>query len=216
MFWQRKKTKAITVNGNVIAPTDKVLIYISRDLEPYRGFHSFCRALPKILRACPSLQVIVLGSSGPGYVNVAPPRPFDSWAAYCWSPVEQHLSPEEKARVHFLGKVSYQYYQPVLDISTVHCYLTYPFVISWSLVEAIARGCCIVTNDIAATREFLENDRNATFVDFFNYDSIADAIIELLNNPSLRGKYRSNCLSQSFLYRFEEYTYPRMKRILQV
>ncbi|MFI8580954.1 glycosyltransferase [Ectopseudomonas khazarica] len=86
------------------------------------------------------------------------------------------------SRVHFLGKVPYATYKKVLQISAVHLYLTYPFVLSWSLLEAMASGCLIVASDTAPVREVIRDEKNGFLVDFFKPDEIASRVLSGLGN----------------------------------
>ncbi|MDZ5650660.1 glycosyltransferase [Nitrospirillum sp. BR 11828] len=72
------------------------------------------------------------------------------------------------ARIHFLGKVPYDTFLSVLRVSAVHVYLTYPFVLSWSLMEALASACLVVASDTAPVREVIKHGQNGLLVDFFS------------------------------------------------
>ena len=90
------------------------------------------------------------------------------------------------SRVHFLGTIDYKHFIPLLQLSTVHVYLTYPFVLSWSLLEAMACGCAIVASDTAPLREAILKEETGLLVDFFKPDDLALAVVRLLENPELR------------------------------
>ena len=95
----------------------------------------------------------------------------------------------DKSRVHFLGRVPYQNYLQALQISSVHIYLTIPFVLSWSMLEAMAVGCPVIGSNTAPVREVIENGKNGQLVDFFSMTEIADAVDKLItdfNNTELR------------------------------
>ncbi|WP_124108372.1 glycosyltransferase, partial [Pseudomonas aeruginosa] len=153
-----------------------VVTYVARNLEPHRGFHSFMRALPAILAGHPQAQVVVVGGDQSSYS----PRPKDApnWRNKLLSEVEI-----DARRVHFLGKVPYSVHRKVLQISAAHVYLTYPFVLSWSLLEAMATGCAIVGSDTAPVREVIRDGINGHLVDFFAPDAIAAQVLALLAAP---------------------------------
>jgi glycosyltransferase involved in cell wall biosynthesis len=167
---------------------DKVVTYVSRNLEPYRGFHSFMRAIPEMLAAEPDLRVIIVGSEGVSY-GVPPDQVkygSSSWKEIFLSELRSKIKKEDEARVIFLGKVSYPEYLAILQISSVHVYLTYPFVLSWSLLEAMSAGCTIVASNTSPLREVIEDEKTGCLVDFFDYSGIALKVIELIQNPQKR------------------------------
>lgn len=162
-------------NGQVLKAGDPVVTYVARNLEPYRGFHTFMRALPQVLRDQPAAQVLVVGGNDRSYG--APPKHAQNWKEKMLGEVGTQLG-ENLGRVHFLGKIPYEHYKKVLQVSAVHTYLTYPFVLSWSLLEAMASGCQIVASDTAPVREVIRNGENGRLVNFFDPNEIASAISE--------------------------------------
>jgi glycosyltransferase involved in cell wall biosynthesis len=88
--------------------------------------------------------------------------------------------------VHFLGHVPYQYFIPLLQLSTVHVYLTYPFVLSWSLLEAMSAGCAIVASDTQPLREAIVHNETGKLVDFFDASALTTSVCDLLNNAEER------------------------------
>lgn len=173
-------------NGDCLSRQNEVLTYVSRHLEPYRGFHIFMRALPDILRQRPTLQVLIVGAEGNGYGEPAPQD--KSWKQRFSGEVQPQMSAAEWQRVHFLGALPYEHYLAVLQLSTVHVYLTYPFVLSWSLIEAMSVGCAIVASDTAPVQEVITNDVNGRLVDFFSHDHLADAVLSLFDDPVSRAR----------------------------
>jgi glycosyltransferase involved in cell wall biosynthesis len=163
-------------NGRTLTRADEVVTYVARNLEPYRGFHSFLRALPRLLEARPGAQVLIVGGDEVSYGRAAP-------EGRTW---RQHLLADTgltSDRVHFLGKIPYAQYVAVLQLSRVHVYLTYPFVLSWSMVEAMSAGCVVLGSDTAPVREVIEDGRNGLLVDFFDTAAIADRAAEVLARP---------------------------------
>jgi glycosyltransferase involved in cell wall biosynthesis len=65
-------------------------------------------------------------------------------------------------------------------------YLTYPFVLSWSLLEAMSAGCAIVASDTAPLREAIEHDKTGCLVDFFDAPQLAEQVSALLANADQR------------------------------
>ena len=169
---------AVEINRN-----SEIITFVNRNLEPYRGYHSFMRSLPQILKERPNARVLIIGGNEVSYG--AHPPIGKSWRNIFLDEVKEQL---DLSRVHFLGKVDYSTYQACMQLSTVHVYLTYPFVLSWSLLEAMSIGCAIVASDAAPVREVIESGKTGRLVDFFNYGDLAKEVIELLGNPAARKK----------------------------
>jgi glycosyltransferase involved in cell wall biosynthesis len=162
----------------VLTSKDEIITYASRNLEPYRGFHIFMRALPEILRRRPRAHVLIVGGNGLSYGN-APPT-GGTFREMLLAEVGSKLDLD---RVHFLGQVPYSIFLNVLQISSVHVHLTYPFVLSWSFIEAMSAGCLIVGSATPPVMEVLQNRRNGLLVDFFAVDQICDRVDEVLDSP---------------------------------
>jgi hypothetical protein len=162
-------------NGQILKAGDPVVTYVARNLEPYRGFHSFMRALPQVLREHPTCQVVIVGGDGVSYGSK--PKDAPNWRTKLLAE-----NPLDLSRVHFLGKVPYETYKKVLQVSAVHVYLTYPFVLSWSLLEALASGCLIVGSDTAPVREVLRHGHNALLTSVLEPDVIALDLLNTLND----------------------------------
>jgi glycosyltransferase involved in cell wall biosynthesis len=162
---------------------DPILTFVNRNLEPYRGYPSFMRALPFILQAIPNLQVLIIGGDGRGYGGI--PEQGGSWKNLLLKEVYEKI---DLRRLHFLGMVDYESYLKVLQLSTVHIYLTYPFVLSWSLLEAMSVGTCIVGSDTGPVREIIKNEQNGVLVDFFDHQGLAQSVIDLFKNPLKRAQ----------------------------
>ncbi|MEF8726624.1 MAG: glycosyltransferase family 4 protein [Accumulibacter sp.] len=157
---------------------DEVLTYVARNLEPYRGFHTFMRALPEVLAARPRVQVLIVGGDEVSYG-----RPLPGGGTYREHYLRELGSAIDLGRVHFLGKIPYPRFIDVLRLSTAHVYLTYPFVLSWSLLEAMSCGCALVASDTAPVREVLRPGHNGLLVDFFSPAALAATIISVLADP---------------------------------
>ena len=178
-------------NGQVLQAGDPVITYVARNLEPYRGFHHFMRALSLVQRRHPRCQAIIIGGDGVSYGK----RPDD---AVNWrSKLIAECRPDP-LRTHFLGTQPYADYIKALQVSAVHVHLTYPFVLSWSVLEAMACGCLILGSDTAPVREVIRPGENGWLVDFFDDAAIAENILQALENPSaqqaLRAKARQDVL----------------------
>ena len=161
-----------------LTPNDEVITYVARNLEPYRGFHIFMRALPDILRRRPKAHVLIVGGDEVSYGSPAPDG--QTYRQIMLNQVGHGL---DLSRVHFLGRVPYHSFLSILQISSAHVYLTYPFVLSWSFLEAMAAGCLLIGSATAPVQEVLRDRENGLLVDFFDTAALAERIDEALDHP---------------------------------
>ena len=185
-------TVKLTFNGQLtLSKTDEVITFVNRNLEPYRGFHVFMRALPQILKQRPNARVLIVGGDGVSY-GVRPTMEKNGgtkWKDIYVNEVRANISDEDWRRVYFLGHVSYDKFIPLLQLSTVHVYLTYPFVLSWSLLEAMSAGCAIVASKTPPVQEVISDDVNGRVVDFFDDQSLAAEVCALLEDKERARRY---------------------------
>jgi glycosyltransferase involved in cell wall biosynthesis len=165
---------------------DEVVTFVNRNLEPYRGYHTFMRALPRLLAARPKARVLLVGDNGVSY-GARPPK-GQTWKDIFIAEVRPHITDEQWARVHFLGHVPYEHFVPLLQLSSVHVYLTYPFVLSWSLLEAMSCGCAIVASDTQPLHEAIAHDQTGRLVNFFDPQGLADEVAHLLSDAPMRAR----------------------------
>ncbi len=163
---------------------DPIITFVNRNLEPYRGYHVFMRSLPQVLKAHPTARVLIIGGDEVSYG--AAPADGRSWKDIYLDEVRPKLAADEFNRIHFLGKLPYEQFVSVMQVSMVHVYLTYPFVLSWSLLEAMSIGCSIVASDTTPVREVIRDGRNGMMVDFFDTEALSHEVLDLLNNPDRR------------------------------
>lgn len=163
---------------------DEVITFVNRNLEPHRGYHVFMRALPRLLKERPQARVLIVGGDDVSYG----PRPPEgrSWKQIFIDEVRGRISNEDWARVHFTGRIPYPQFLRLLQVSRVHVYLTYPFVLSWSLLEAMSCGAAIVASDTDPVREVVEPGETAHLVDFFNTGALVESIVNLLEDRDSR------------------------------
>jgi glycosyltransferase involved in cell wall biosynthesis len=181
----RPDTNASILLGRASSPCrpgDEVITFVNRNLEPYRGFHMFIRALPEILRRRPHARAVIVGGSEVSYGRRAPNG--QSWRATLVREVADQL---DFSRVHFVGKIPYSVFLQLLRVSAAHVYLSYPFVLSWSMLEAMASECLVIGSRTEPVMEVLEHERNGLLVDFFSPAEIAATVIRALEDPH---KYR--------------------------
>jgi glycosyltransferase involved in cell wall biosynthesis len=158
-----------------ITREDEVFTYMARNLEPARGFHQFMRALPHIQRLRPNARAVVIGASGVSYGNKA--KEPGGFRALMEKEVGQELDWE---RIHFVGQVPYEHYVSTIQVSSCHIYLTVPFVLSWSLLEAMAMEATVVASDTSPVREVMEDGKTGFLVDYFQPEAMAEKVAEVL------------------------------------
>ena len=161
--------------GLRLTAQDEVITFSVRELEPYRGYHIFMRALPEILARRPNAQVILVGGNGASYGAAAPAG--TTWRQIFHNEVAARI---DARRVHFVGKLPHATLTQLMQVSTAHVYLTYPFVLSWSLMEAMSIGCLIVASNTAPVREQIRHGENGLLFDFFNPQALADTVVHAI------------------------------------
>jgi glycosyltransferase involved in cell wall biosynthesis len=185
--------------GPEIAAGAEIVTYVARNLEPYRGFPTFMRSLPTILAARPKARVLIVGGDDVSYGS--PPTGPLNFRQQLLKELEGSL---DLARVHFLGRLAYPAFLKVLQVSRVHVYLTYPFVLSCSMLEAMSAGCLVVGSRTAPVEELLQDGANGVLVDFFSPEEVADRVIEALEDgrahDSIRKAARATILTQYDLH----------------
>lgn len=160
-------------DGRVLTRADEVVTYVARNLEPYRGFPQFIRALPDLLVRRPQVTVVVVGGDEVSYGKNAPDA--KTWREHMLAEV-----PLDTSRIHFVGKLPYARYLALLQVSSLHVYLTVPFVLSWSAVEALAAGCLVLGSATAPVEEAIVDGTNGFLCDFHDSTGLAVRAAQLL------------------------------------
>ena len=197
-------------DGRVLRAGDEVLTYVARNLEPYRGVHILFRALPEVLAARPNAQVVIIGSDGTSY-GAAPPE--GTWRDTFLAEVQDRL---DLSRVHFLGRVPYTDFTRLMQISRVHAYLTVPFVLSWSLLEAMAMQGCIIASRTGPVEEVVRDGVNGRLVDFFDIEGWSEALTDALAAPE-RYAHLRRAARQTIVENYDLHTLclPRLLRFVE-
>jgi glycosyltransferase involved in cell wall biosynthesis len=185
-------------SGRRLSRRDKVVTYVARNLEPMRGFPQFVRAMGLLLSRDPGVEIVVIGGDDVSYGATHPSG--RSWRETMLEEVEL-----DRERVHFCGKLPYLDYLAALQISSAHVYLTAPFVLSWSMLEAMAVGCIVIASDTEPVREIVTDGVDALLFDFFDRDALVDRVEAALREPQrfelLRQNARATILERYSLQR---------------
>jgi len=158
---------------------DEVLTFVNRNLEPYRGYHILMRALPDVLAARKDAHAVIVGGDGVSYG--AKPPAGKTWKQILLDEVAGRL---DLSRVHFVGQVPYATFVDLLRVSRVHAYLTYPFVLSWSMLEAMSAGAHVIASRTPPVEEVITDGVNGRLIDFFDVKAWSQALIEGLAEPA--------------------------------
>ena len=188
-----------------------VITFVNRHLEPLRGFHVFMRALPAVLDAVPEAQVLVIGDDKKGYGREPPDG--TTWKAHILDELRGRL---DFSRVHFLGRIPRAELIAALSISRAHVYYTYPFVLSWSLLDAMACECLVIGSDTRPLHDVIENGHNGILLDFFDVAALSETLIECCREPNrfeaLRRAARSTILDS---YDRQRHSIPAWQKLLE-
>ena len=174
-----------------LSGVEEIITYVARGMEPYRGFPQFMETVALLQQKRPNCHVVVVGEDRVAYGKQLPDN-------QTYKQLMLEKVPLDLARIHFTGLLPYGEYLQVLQASSVHIYLTRPFVLSWSMLEALSTGCLIVASNTAPVTEVIEDNVNGLLVDFFSPEEICNRVEEALNNPekmsSIREKARETIL----------------------
>ncbi|MHA7872542.1 MAG: glycosyltransferase [Hyphococcus sp.] len=173
------RSKKLVLDSLDLSDVDELITYVARGMEPYRGFPQFMRAVEKLLKRRPKTHVAIVGEDRVAYGKKL--SEGDSWKKRMLAELDLDMD-----RVHFTGLLPRNQYLDVLQASSIHAYLTIPFVLSWSMMEAMSAECAIVASDNAPVRELIENDVHGALVDMENIDAIVDRMDALLDDKDKR------------------------------
>jgi len=162
--------------GLDLSQVDELVTYATRGMEPYRGFPQFMEAVALIQQRRPQCHIVVVGDDRVAYGKQLPD-------GKTYKQLMLETLPLDLSRLHFTGSLPYHQYLQVLQASSAHIYLTRPFVLSWSMLEAMATGCLVIGSSTAPVMEIIEDSKNGLLVDFFSPEQIADRVDEVLNHP---------------------------------
>ncbi len=162
---------------------EKIITFVNRRIEPYRGCHTFIRSIPLIQKISPDIKIVIVGGfEGASYGSMPA---VGTWKDQFLREIEGQYDP---SCVYFTGNLDYSSFIKLLKLSSCHVYLTYPFVLSWSLLEAMSIALPIVGSSTAPVQEVIRDGYNGLLVDFFSPNELAEAISDLVKNRDLANK----------------------------
>lgn len=165
--------------GLIFRPGDEVVSFVARQLEPYRGFHVFMRMLPLLQTLRPNAHVVIVGGDGVTYG--LPPESGLTWRQQLLLELEGLL---DLPRIHFVGRIPHSVLHNLFQVTACHVYLTYPFVLSWSMLEAMSCGAVVVGSATPPVQEVISDGGNGLLVDFFDHEAMAARIAAVLADPA--------------------------------
>lgn len=164
-------------DGTMVQRGDELVTYVARNLEPYRGFRTFMRAIPGILDQRPNARIVIVGGDDVSYGSK--PKGHANWREAMLAEV-----PFDRSRVHFMPRLAYPDFLRLMRATAVHVYLTYPFVLSWSCLEAMACGALVIGSDTAPVKEAIKDGENGLLTGFFDHEALAAKVMDVLADPT--------------------------------
>lgn len=165
-------------NGLKLSRDEFVVTFATRSLEPYRGFDIFMRAIPEIQRRHPDARIVIVGRDKASYGGE--PKGFASWREKLTREVEI----PDPSRVHWFGWLRREVLTALFQVTSAHVYLTYPFVLSWSMLEAMSCGAVVIGSRTPPVQEMIEDGVNGLLVDFDDVQGLADRIDAVRADPA--------------------------------
>jgi glycosyltransferase involved in cell wall biosynthesis len=201
-YVKRSAKPSLRLGDNRILDGSKPIItLINRRFEPLRGFHIFMRALPKLMEAVPEAEIVVIGADEPGGYG-KPAGDKQTWGNILFGEIADKVN---RARIHFVGRVPHQVMLEALSLSWAHVYYTYPFVLSWSLLESMACECLVIGSDTGPVRDAITNGKDGILLDFFDVEALSDALIAACREPKKYAAMRK-AARQTILERYDRAT----------
>lgn len=169
---------ATFAHGNhVFTSEDEVITYAARGMEHTRGFAAFMRAVAKVQKERANVHVLIAGADRKCY----DPGGRGKAGLKSWAEKKVDYDP---ARTHFVGLVKEPEFIKMLQVSSLHAYLSIPFVLSWSCLNAMSVGIPVLASDNAPVQEVITDGQNGRLVDPKNIDSIVEHMVALLDDPA--------------------------------
>ncbi len=172
-------------NDLVLDPTNEIITFVNRTFEPYRGIHIFLEALIKVQKVRPNAHVLLIGEDTPKVSYGARRKDGKGWLTHLKEELGDSINWE---KVHCLGKVPHKILRNIFQISTAHVYLTYPFVLSWSMLEAMSCGALVIGSNTEPVKEVIQHGKNGILFPFGDVEQLSEQLIKALSSPE---KYKA-------------------------
>tara|TARA_B000000475_G_C15960685_1_gene432814 strand:- start:23 stop:1261 length:1239 start_codon:yes stop_codon:yes gene_type:complete len=183
-----KDNVKMTINEFDLSKENKVILFVNRNLEPYRGYHIFMRSLPKIFKEHPDALVVIVGGEHVSYGKK--PKEGTTWRKKFYDEVKDEI---DVNRVLYTGYLpEHENLTRLMQLATVQVYLTYPFVLSWSLLESLSCGLLVIGSNTGPVKEVIKDGENGILVDFFDHNQISLKVNEVLHDPNKYDFLRKN------------------------
>jgi len=189
----REKDEKVSLeinDGVVLTEKDEIVSFVNRRLEPYRGCHTMIRAIPYIQERCPNAKIVLVGRQEG--VSYGSPCPDGEWKDKFLAEIEGHYNAEN---VIFTGQLKYADYISLMRITKAHIYLTYPFVLSWSMLEAMGCGAAVIGSSTGPVMEVIKDGHNGLLVDFFDSKELAKKVATVIRDRPLAEELGKNARS---------------------
>lgn len=176
-FFAPEDDVSVQIGDVTLSAEDEVITYVARGMEPYRGFPQFMETVSKLQKLRPNLHVVMLGNDRVAYGSTrSDGKTYKEWAM-------EEFDFDMK-RLHMPGLQPLETFKKLMQITSAHVYLTVPFVLSWSLMEAMSTGALIVGSDTDPVREVITDGENGVMVDFFDTDALVSKLCHILDNKA--------------------------------
>lgn len=207
--WTRRSVPR-RIADEAIDQDTRIVTYVARGLESMRGFDIFMRVANRIAREMPNVLFVVVGSDRVCYGNDLNHIKTKTFREHVIQTVGPDLS-----RFRFLGMVPRTTLVDLWSLSDLHLYLTVPFVLSWSLLNALACECPVLASDVAPVREIIRHGETGLLGDFFDVDGLANQALAVLQDPAsyrVLGQAGRGLIDAEYSL---DRTYPRFLNLVQ-
>jgi glycosyltransferase involved in cell wall biosynthesis len=177
-FWRRRQVSDELLGKLEVRPETRIVTYVSRGMESMRGFDIFMQIAKAVYETYPEVVFLVVASERVTYGGDIKHIPHQSFKDYVLEQDHYDLD-----RIRFLGNQPPDTLAQILSVSDLHIYLTVPFVLSWSVLDAMACGCVVLGSDTAPVREVITDGENGLLRGFYDVDRLAEAAVEVLKDP---------------------------------
>jgi len=177
--YRRRQGIPRRIGDRVIPDSTRIVTYVSRGFESMRGFDIFMQAAKRIYESYPDVLFVVVGADRICYGGDEKRIKHKTFREHVLAQDDYDLS-----KFHFTGVVPVPTLVDIFSLSDLHIYLTVPFVLSWSLMNALACGCTVLASNTAPVREMIVDGENGLLEDFFDVDGLANRAVEVLRDPA--------------------------------